>query len=159
MKNKIKFLLANIEEIVCGIALIITILTTLINIITGWIFGTRYGELQEFAILGFVWVTFAGIGIAYKHNAHICIDFFVTALPPKIRKTVILIVDLFLILFNLTFIYYAWQLALNAYVKTTSLTGIPYFYVDISVIIGFSFMTIYSIIGFIRAVKNRAVNL
>lgn len=151
---KKKFSINNFEEIVCSLALFITIFSIVINIILGAVTGQRYGQLEEISIVGFVWITFMGVSAVYKYNSHICIDFLVNALPKRVQDIIDLFIYVLLILFNVYLVSIAWELALSATEKTTPLLGISYFFIDLSVVIGFSCMTIRTIIDLVRKIKG-----
>lgn len=153
MKQR-KIRIGNFEEIICSVALFVTITTIVINIICGEVTGRRFGQLEELSISAFVWVTFMGVSVAYKHRAHICIDFAVSAMPKAIQKVVDIFVYVVLILFNIYLVKVAWDLAVSATGKTTSLLGLSYFYIDLSVVLGFSCMTIRTVIDLADSLKH-----
>ncbi len=154
LRNMVKEFFNKFEEIVTSMALSITILAVLINTLSGWIIGKRYGQLEEIAITGFVWVTFLGISVVYKNGAHIRIDFIVEAFPKKIKNIVQIIVDITVILFSIFVAYNASVLMMGAIEKTTSLLHISYFFIDLPVVLGFSFMTIRTIIQMTKDFKQ-----
>lgn len=145
----------NLEEIICSIALCITIIAVMVNTFLGWTIGKRFGQLEELAITGFVWVTFLGISVVYKRSSHIRIDFIVSTLPEKTRKVLNISMDIIVMIFNTYIIYYAYILAMGAIQKTTPLLNISYFYIDLSVILGFVFMTIHSIRNLVSDIRKR----
>lgn len=149
-----KQILNNLEEIICSIALCITIIAVMINTFLGWTIGKRFGQLEELAITGFVWVTFLGISVVYKRSSHIRIDFIVSTLPEKIKKVLNVSTNIIVMLFNAYIIYYAYVLTMGAIQKTTSLLNISYLYIDISVILGFLFMTIHSIRNLVSDIRK-----
>lgn len=153
MKQR-KLTIDNFEEMICSIALCITIAAIVINIITGAVTGKRFGQLEELSISAFVWVTFMGVSVAYKRRAHICIDFVVNALPGKIQQAIEFLVYFILIAFNIYLVKTAWELAVSATGKTTSLLGLSYFFIDLSVVAGFTCMTIRTVIDLVRSVKS-----
>lgn len=153
MKHR-KITIDSFEEVVCSIAMLVTIIAIVINIICGTVTGKRFGQLEEISISAFVWVTFMGVSVAYKHRAHICIDFAVNSMPEAARRTVDLFVYLVLIIFNIYLVRVAWALAVSARGKTTSLLGLSYFYIDLSVVMGFSCMTIRTVIDLVSSLKR-----
>ncbi|WP_105615200.1 TRAP transporter small permease [Vallitalea okinawensis] len=154
MRTKAKLILNNLEEIICSIALSVTIIAVMINTFLGWTIGKRFGQLEELAITGFVWVTFLGISVVYKRSKHIRIDFIVSTLPEKIKRVLNIVTDIVVLLFNMYIIYYAYILAMGAIQKTTSLLNISYFYIDLSVILGFLFMTIHLIRNIVNDIRK-----
>lgn len=152
--TKKRFSINNFEEIVCSLALFITIISIVINIVLGAVTGRRYGQLEEISIVGFVWVTFMGVSAVYKYNSHICIDFLVNAFPKRVQDFIDLLIYVLLILFDAYLVSVAWELALSATEKTTPLLGISYFFIDLSVVIGFSCMAIRTIIDLVRKIRG-----
>lgn len=157
MKHR-KISIDNFEEIICSFALFITIAAIVINIVCGKVTGKRFGQLEELSISAFVWVTFMGVSVAYKHRAHICIDFAVNAMPKGVQQAVNFFVCIVLIVFNIYLVKVAWDLAISATGKTTSLLGLSYFYIDLSVVIGFSCMTVRTVIELVNSVKRLKKN-
>lgn len=152
--TKKKFSINNFEETVCALALFVTIVSITINIIIGAVTGRRYGQLEEISLVGFVWITFMGVGAVYKYNSHICIDFFVNALPKRLQDIVDIFVYVLLAVFNIYLISVAGELAISATEKTTPLLGISYFFIDLSVVVGFSCMTIRTVVNLVRKIKK-----
>lgn len=156
MKKKLLFVIKNFEEILCCSALLVTVCAVLFNIVSGILFRRRFGQCEEIAIAAFVWITFIGISVAYKHKAHICIDFVMEALPRRAREILEPIILLVMIAFNVVVVYYAAGMTLHAANKTMPLSGLPYFYINGSVVIGFFFMTVYAIRDFANIIRRRA---
>ena len=146
-------LLNHSEELLCSIAMSIVILAVMANILLGITTGRRYGQLEELAITAFVWVTFLGASVAYKRGAHICIDFLVKKFPERMQMLTDLLIKLFLIAFNSYLVYMAWVLSINARI-TSPMLNIPYFYIYLSVVLGFGCMTIRIIIDLVRDITR-----
>ncbi len=140
--SKLKFFFSNFEEILCSLALSITILAVLINTILGWTVGRRFGEFEEIALVGFVWITFLGISVVYKDVIHIRIDFILDALPKKITVIIDFVINIGIILFCFFVTKNASMLMFGAINKTTSLLRMSYFFIDLPVVLGFGLMSI-----------------
>lgn len=122
------------------------------NILMWWFMGKRIAVCDEISLFGLVWSTYIGMGILYRHNGHVSMDFLVKALPPRAGIVVRIITDLAILVVAGITIYYSWQLALKSFNKKFVLTKIPYFYVDISITIGYAHLFILVIGDIIKNV-------
>ena len=135
-----KLILANIEEIISGAALTVTISIVAINVIFRYFFSMSFNWAEEIATIAFSWVVFVGAAACYKRKMHIGIDVLVNIMPPGIRKTLETGIGVFLIALNCYLLYLSVIFAASAWDKPTAVLLLPYTFVDGSACVGFAFM-------------------
>ena len=111
---------------------------------------------EELARFMFIWSTFLSIGFCLKENISLKIDTFVTLFPQKIQKLILLIGDILMFAFFVYMIPSAWNFA-NASVKngqTSAACGIPMYFVQGSILVGFAIAAYRSAQGAYKAVKE-----
>ncbi|WP_133152101.1 TRAP transporter small permease, partial [Vibrio lentus] len=64
------FLLKNIEEILASIAISITVLVVIINVVLRYGFGFVVPWSEELSVICFIWAVYLGISSCYKHKLH-----------------------------------------------------------------------------------------
>lgn len=144
----------NIPELIAAAGLVTAITTTSVCVFTRYILNFTYAGFDEVISLGFVWTVFPGCAAAYKRKMHFGIDSVVVLLPEGIRRIIELGIKVFLLLLTGYLTYLSYILAANAWEKSLVVIGVPYFYVDLSMIVGFGFATWYSLLFLIDALKT-----
>lgn len=128
-----------------GLGLLVCVGMCSANIFMWWFAGRRIAINDEISLFGLIWATYIGMGILYRLNGHCTMDFVVKAMPPKARTVIRIFNNIVIIAVCLLTIHYSWQLALKSFTKKLVLTKIPYFYVDISITIGYAHLMILAI--------------
>lgn len=144
----------NLEEIISGIFLIITVLSVVMNVFFRSIGLGTISASEEIATIAFVWCVYIGAVAAFKKKMHIGVDMLIKLLPQKIQKIFNIFIDLFLIILNIIILYLSVIFITNSYEKPTPVLGISSNYINIVLLISFSLFTIYSIIFFIKNIKK-----
>jgi len=151
----LKFFIKNFEEVVAGIALSLTNIIIIINVLVRYVTGFSFNWAEEIAIISFIWCVFIGGSACYKRGMHIGIDVIVRFLPGPLEKAAVLFTDVLLIIASAYITYLSLIFSISAWVKPTHVIQIPYTFVDISATIGFGLMTVHSIIHFISVYTGR----
>ncbi len=125
-----------------GAVLALLILSTTLNIIGYWITGRRSGQVDDLVLSLFVWVVYIGVGSLYAGNGHISVSFLVELLPKGLQKAVRLFDDLVMLVASCAFAYYALKLSLRGLTLLTPVLKLPFFYIDISLVLGFGYVII-----------------
>jgi TRAP-type C4-dicarboxylate transport system permease small subunit len=81
-------LLAHIEEIVAGIALIVVVLAVCWGVVTRYITAQPAAWAGEVAAFAFAWCVFIGSAAVIKRGGHVSIDMFVAFLPARLREAI-----------------------------------------------------------------------
>ena len=86
-----KRVLANIDEIICGTALVTMISLVIINVFSRYLFNFSISWAEEVATICFVWCVFMGASATYKNKLDMGIDFFVAKVPKTYRPIMTII--------------------------------------------------------------------
>lgn len=151
MKSKLKWIVLNIEELVSGIALALMITTICVNVTLRYVFNNSQIFLSEFSLLCMSWATFIGVAAAFKRNQHFGMDFLSNHLPIKYRMILRLIIMFVLMVLFIFLSYIAWRFSLTT-TKHTAVAEIPYRWIDMAAALGFTSMSVYSIIYFVQGI-------
>lgn len=152
--NKIADFIDKIVYVIGGSGLLICAGMCGANILMWWFAGKRIAICDEVSLFGLVWATYIGMGILYRQNGHCTMDFVVKTLPPKGQAVIRIITDIVIAAVCVLTVYFSWKLAVKSFNKKLVLTKIPYFYVDVSITLGFAHMLMLSI-GDIAANINK----
>ncbi|WP_461863329.1 TRAP transporter small permease [Thermococcus sp.] len=121
MEEKIEF-----EGYISAFLLLVMIIVAFVNVVSRYLFHMSLAFTEEIEVAFFVWVTFLGIGIAFKKGSHLAMVFIRDRLP--IRKHLIILgqvlsLVLFIIVLYLTAKYV--YLDMTIYHSRTMALGIP----------------------------------
>ena len=96
-----RFLLKNLEEIIASIAITMTVLIVIVNVILRYGFGFVVPWSEELSVVCFIWAVYSGISSCYKHKLHMGVDILVNFLPDHFKHPFSLIIALFLMVLNI----------------------------------------------------------
>lgn len=147
MKTKITplWIIKNFEEIICAFAAFAMVLICTANVFGRYVFNHAISWADEVDICLLAWVTFVGAAAGYKRNRHYGMDFILTRLPEKAKKTLRIILNGVVAATCIFLTYHSFIFTVNAK-KVMPYTRLPYKYIDASAVVGFASMTVYSII-------------
>ncbi len=91
------FILRNIEEILASIAISITVLVVIVNVVLRYGFNFVVPWSEELSVICFIWSVYLGISSCYKHKLHMGVDVMVAMLPAKVKPVFRLCVFCFFI--------------------------------------------------------------
>ena len=103
-------IVANLEELLSGMLLILMSLTTISNVLARYLFNNPLAWAEEFSRYAFIWVVFLGAVVCTKQGRHIVIDGLVLALPVRPRAIVQVLVDALTLGMMAVLVYYGWIL-------------------------------------------------
>ena len=156
--KRVKWLCRNIPEVISCSAFAVVLLVVFFNVLLRYLFSISFRWCEEVAAIGFVWVIFIGAAVCYKRKMHIGIDVLVLILPRKVSFALQVSVNIFMVLLNIWLVYLSLTFSINAWVKLSLALRIPYTFVDIAAVIGFSFMSWYAYKDFLYRIKHRKEN-
>jgi TRAP-type C4-dicarboxylate transport system permease small subunit len=138
------FLVKNIEEILASIAISITILIVITNVILRYGFGFVVPWSEELAVICFIWSVYLGISSCYKHRLHMGVDVIIAFLPEKAKVPFHLVISFFLLALNvlLAYLSYDYMMLSN---KVTPVMGMSYFTINGVLFLCFSLMSIHTV--------------
>jgi TRAP-type transport system small permease protein len=109
----------------------------------------------EFAQFLFVWVIFLGANRCLREDKHISVDFFTKKLPDKVRISVEIVINLFVMAFLIFLVIFGTLLSLENSVRLISNLPISYSFITMAVPIG----SILMIITILFKLKEKIISL
>ena len=150
LMDMIKRFIFNIEEIISGFFISITVVVVIANVILRYFFNTALYWAEEVATICFVWSVFVGASATYKHKMNLGIDILITKGTPLTQDIVKTIVNIILLIINM-YIFYLSIIFTNASkIKPTAVLGVSSMYVNSALVVGFALLTFHSIRFFIK---------
>jgi len=150
MKNRLLWLFNNISYIIAGAAGIIALLLTTVNVIARYVFSNSLAGVEEVVTICFCYMVFVGAAGAYKARMHYGVDLLVNLLPEKGKKILLFFSQVLIIAGLICLTWLSWKYAVTSIKRTTSYLRISYFWIDLSLVIGFGLMAIYSILDLFK---------
>ncbi|MCG9690981.1 TRAP transporter small permease [Vibrio sp. Isolate22] len=138
------FLLKNIEEILASIAISITVLVVIVNVVLRYGFGFVVPWSEELSVICFIWAVYLGISSCYKHKLHMGVDVVVAMLPEKAKIPFRLCVSVFLLALNILMAVLSYQYLMLSN-KVTPVMGVSYFVINGVLLFCFSLMAIHTV--------------
>lgn len=132
-----------IESYICRTLLATFVTLLFVQIVARQIFGTSITWIEEFSVILFVWFAYFGASYAARMAAHNRVTFHIKMMPRQTGRLVEALGDLFWVMFNVIFIYYAIKYisALKPFVKAQTL-GWPMKWIMAPMVVAFALMTI-----------------
>ncbi|PKM51360.1 MAG: TRAP transporter small permease [Firmicutes bacterium HGW-Firmicutes-7] len=156
MINHLKHVLRNLEEIISGVFISITVVVVIINVILRYFLNTGLYWAEEVATISFVWSVFMGASATYKHRMNIGIDVLVNKGSEKVKRIVKLIVDILLFVITTYIFYLSIVFTKTASIKPTAVLGISSGYVNSALLVGFGLMTLHAVRFLAEDIKSFA---
>lgn len=147
-----KKFLKNFELIVGSIFLSVTVVVVIMNVFTRYFLHFTYFWTEEIAVGCFVWTIFLGTAAAYREKALIGVEALVVLLPKKIQSVVAFITQLILLLLSSLMFYFSLTYVISS-TKITAALELSYSYINVSIVISFALMTLYSVLFALESFK------
>lgn len=154
MKNTIKKIITNFEEIFSSVFLIITTLLVILNVFLRYFLKTGIYWSEEVATGCFVWSVFLGSAAGFKRKMHVGVDFLLTKTPPQYQKIIKIIIDVLLLAITSYATYIAIIYEKVSYKKPTPVLGISSAFISSAILLSFALMSIYSIRFLIQDIQK-----
>lgn len=138
------FIFKNFEEIMASIAVSITVLVVIINVVLRYGFGFVVPWSEELSVICFIWTVYLGISSCYKHKLHMGVDVVIALLPQKAKRSFRLLVSCFLLALNLLMAYLSYDYMMLSS-KVTPVMGMSYFTINGVLFLCFSLMAIHTL--------------
>ncbi len=149
-----KGIFEKIEEWICLVMMILMFVAIGVNIILNWTLRLRMGKLEELGTSAYMFCCYAAFGWMYKNKDLTEVTFVVKAMKPKLRWFSELFRCVFLVFFGALVTVRSVQLCGNSIVKKLPSLQIPYIYLDSSLVLGFSVLTIRAIIDTVKHIST-----
>lgn len=147
-------LLTKTIQYICAALMVLITVTTFIQVIRRYLFGSVFFWAEEVAIYSMIWVTFLGAVLCLRYSEHTRIDFFINLLPHRIRKYI----EAFGLAACFAFMSFEGYFSLNL-LKTTGRfvsTGakIPMYFVYSCILVSGVLMIPYFIVLIVKKIKE-----
>jgi TRAP-type C4-dicarboxylate transport system permease small subunit len=147
----------NLEEIFASLAISVTVLMVIINVILRYVFGFVVPWSEELSVICFIWATYFGISSCYKHKLHMGVDVIITLLPEHAKRIFRLVIFTFLLVLNLVLAYLSFDYTMLS-TKVTPVMGMSYFTINGVLVVCFSLMAIHTLVFIKDEYKNTQDN-
>ncbi|MCH4886505.1 TRAP transporter small permease [Acidaminobacter sp. JC074] len=144
MNNFLNRFKKDFELYIGSIFLTVTSVIVIMNVFTRYFLNFTFSWTEEIAVGAFVWVIFLGFANAYKKKSVIGVEVLVKLLPPRGRLVLNAITSIIVVLLSGSMFYLSFQYVMNS-TKITVALEISYIYIQISIVISFFLITLYSI--------------
>ncbi|MGR5064725.1 TRAP transporter small permease [Photobacterium sp. DNB22_13_2] len=138
------FLIRNLEEILASIAISITVLVVIVNVVLRYGFGFVVPWSEELSVVCFIWAVYLGISSCYKHKLHMGVDVVVALLPHKAKRPFQLVVHVSLLALNILMAVLSYQYTMLSN-KVTPVMGMSYFTINGVLFISFALMALHTV--------------
>ncbi|MCQ1056891.1 TRAP transporter small permease [Photobacterium sp. ZSDE20] len=138
------FLIRNLEEILASIAISITVLVVIVNVVLRYGFGFVVPWSEELSVVCFIWAVYLGISSCYKHKLHMGVDVVVALLPRQAKRPFQLVVHVFLLALNILMAVLSYQYTMLSN-KVTPVMGMSYFTINGVLFISFALMALHTV--------------
>ena len=108
--------------------------------------GMPVNWAQDVSLLAFGWLTFIGSDIIIKSGGLIRIDMLSNRFPKSVQKTLMLVFDVFMLLFLLILIVYGFLLVSQSWNRTFNTLKMSYAWCTLAVPVG-SLLMFFSMLG------------
>lgn len=127
------------------------------NIISWWVSSRRFAIADDYALIGLVWASYAGLGILFRSRGHCTIDFVVNLLPEKGRVVMKVVQNVIITAICIIAVYFSWKLSIKSVNKLLTISKVPYFFVDIAIPLGYGHLLLLVVVDTLRSIL-RLVN-
>ena len=119
MKKKItpKFIITNLDSIICGVTLTLCVVLVNVNVIFRYFLNNPIKWTDEVVTSLFVWTVFMGSAYAHRRHAHLGVDIVVNLVKGRAKTVVEIIVEILEIAILLLLTYISAQYVLNLIFK------------------------------------------
>lgn len=140
-----KQILTNLDLIVSGFSLSVTVLVVIVNVGLRYLLHTGLFWAEEVATSAFIWSVFIGSAAAYRYRMHIGIDMVSKFGPPRWRALVAVLIDGLMVAINGYIVYLSILFIQANNLKRTPVLDIPAIYINMALTVGFSLMTVHAL--------------
>lgn len=145
MSTTPKQILSNLDLVISGFFLCITVLVVIVNVTLRYGFHGGIYWAEEVATTSFIWSVFVGSAAAYRYKMHIGIDFMTRIGPAPLRAFITVVIDCLMVVINGYIVYLSIFFIQANRLKRTPVLDIPALYVNLALTVGFALMTVYAL--------------
>lgn len=138
------YIFKNFEEIMASVAVSITVLMVIINVVLRYVFGFVVPWSEELSVICFIWTVYFGISSCYKHKLHMGVDVVIQLLPQKEKRPFRVLISCFLLVLNLLMSYLSYDYMMLSS-KVTPVMGMSYFTINGVLFLCFTLMAFHTL--------------
>ena len=143
--KKISAVILKTEELLAGAMLCMIAVLVFWSAVARTV-GMPVNWAQDVSLLAFGWLTFIGSDIIIKSGGLIRIDMLSNRFPKSVQKTLMLVFDVFMLLFLLILIVYGFLLVSQSWNRTFNTLKMSYAWCTLAVPVG-SLLVFFSMLG------------
>ncbi len=88
------------EEYLLFLFMLLMLIALSMQVFTRYVLGFSFSWAEQFARIGFVWLTMAGVSLAAKKGMHLKVDFLPQSLPRPLAAKICFFSDIFVVFFG-----------------------------------------------------------
>jgi TRAP-type C4-dicarboxylate transport system permease small subunit len=123
--TSLKKIIDNGLEWICILLLAVITVDLLLGVFSRYVLGRTFVWYDEVARACFMWIVFLGAAVAVRKGAHFGLHMFVDAMPPRLKRAVLLLTPLTIIVFSVTLVSLGWDLMRHGATQSTAVMGVP----------------------------------
>jgi TRAP-type C4-dicarboxylate transport system permease small subunit len=154
MSIKLKQLVGNLDIVMSGFFLCITVSVVIVNVCLRYLFHGGFFWAEEVSTTSFIWCVFIGAAAAYRYKMHIGIDLISKFGPQAWRNSIAVVIDFLMLVINGYIVYLSILFIQANKLKRTPVLDIPAFYVNLALTAGFSLLALYALIFLYRDIRK-----
>lgn len=97
--KKFSNILADFEVHISAVLFMSLTIMLMVQVISRYVFKHAFTWTEELANIVYVFIVYLGISSAVKHRKHLSIDFFVSRMPFKVKKVLLIVSNIIFIVF------------------------------------------------------------
>lgn len=142
-------------ETVVALLMAVMVATIILQVFCRFVLGNPLSWSEELARYAFVWITFLGAAVAYRHGGHIVVETVVVLLPRRLQAALAWIVDALMVVALVVLLVQGMNIVeVNSNVEATMLE-IPMSWVYASVPVSAALMLAYQVERTLLRLKGR----
>jgi TRAP-type C4-dicarboxylate transport system permease small subunit len=115
--------------------------------------GSTFIWTEELSRWLLVWMTFIGASVVLRERGHIRVEFFISILPRRIGRFIMLIGEFGILAFLIFFTFIAWRVAVDAFKIEGDIILLPMFFPKFGLVIGGGLMMIHQLHAVFHAIQ------
>ena len=144
------------EEIVCYTLLVLLVITTSLQVFTRYVLNRPFTWTEEVARMLFTWIIFLGAALIAKRSSHISIDIVTKALPPGLRRRVLVASHVITLVIVITLAVKGVQLLQITGASASPALSIPWVYIYAAFPLCMALMAVRYGQGLLRLLRSPA---
>ena len=136
------------------VLLAVLVVTTLLQVISRYVFRQPFDWTEETARYVFVWLGMIGAGMAARDRAHFFVDLLLERLPRGLGRMVIILTGLVSSAFLVVVSWAAFDLAISNHVQDSPVLTIPMSVPYLAIAVGLVLMAIFTAADTVRNIRG-----